>query len=70
MPQKFLDWGQTPPSLENAQIKAEKRCLEQFGFGLDPPPLDNVQIEADFFWDSFPKQTTQEVCPWYVAFGI
>ena len=38
------------PPLENVQIQAEKKCLEQFGFGLDPPPLDNVQIEADFFF--------------------
>ena len=49
---KVFGQGSTPtPPLENVQIQAEKKCLEQFGFGLDhpPPSLDNVQIEAEFF---------------------
>ena len=41
---KVFGLGSTPP-LENDQMKAEKKCLEQFGFGLEPPPpLDKVQI--------------------------
>ena len=59
---KVFGHGSTPPfPLENVQIQAEKKCLEQFGFGLDPPPLWTMSKSKQiFFREGFPYLVNYE----------
>ena len=54
MPQSVWT-GVTPPPLGKCPNPSRKKCLEQFGFGLDPPPLWTMSKSKQiFFRDSFP----------------
>ena len=69
MPHKCLDWGQTPPPLENVQIKAEKSASNNFDSGWIPPPFGQNPNMNRFFPGKASLSRPSGSKPSLIAFG-